>query len=50
MDKMDKMDKMEKGTLQTQSGKMAKYKVLRERGTFSSLCIDSFILNCYIRD
>ena len=30
--------------------KMAKEKLCRELETFSSLCIDSFILNCYIRD
>ena len=46
----DKMDKMGKGTLQTQSGKMAKEKVRGEPESFSALGIGSSIMYLYIRD
>ena len=44
------MGKMGKGTLQTQSGKMAKEKVRGEPESFSSLGIGSSIMYDYIRD
>ncbi len=41
---------MGKGTLQTQSGKMAREKVQGEPKTFSSVGIGSSIMYNYIRD